>query len=63
MVRNLVANAGDTRDVGSIPVSGRSSGVGNGNQLQCSCLGNSTERRGWWPRVHRVANSRTRLSD
>ena len=33
-VRNLPANAGDTRDAGSIPGSGRSPGVGNGNPLQ-----------------------------
>ena len=38
MVKNLPAKAGDTRDVGSIPGSGRYSGEGNGNPLQCSCL-------------------------
>ena len=32
------ANAGDTRDVGSIPGSGRSPGGGNGNPLQYSGL-------------------------
>ena len=31
VVKNLPANVGDTRDVGSIPGLGRSSGVGNGN--------------------------------
>ena len=40
MVKNPSANAGDSRDGGSIPGSGRSSGVGNGNPLQHSCLGN-----------------------
>ena len=40
MVKNLPANAGDTRDVGSIPGLGRYSGEGNGNPLQSSCLGN-----------------------
>ena len=33
VVNNLPANAGDTKDVGSIPGSGRSSGEGNGNPL------------------------------
>ena len=34
VVKNPPANAGDARDVGSIPGSGRSPGVGNGNSLQ-----------------------------
>ena len=38
VVKNLPANAGDAEDVGSIPGSGRSSGEGNGNPLQYSCL-------------------------
>ena len=38
VVRNLPANAGDTRDVGSVPESGRSHGEGHGNPLQYSCL-------------------------
>ena len=41
VVKNLPANAGD---VGLIPGSGRSSGVGNGNPLQYSCLGNHMDR-------------------
>ena len=40
VVKNLPANAGDTRNTGSIPGSGRSSGIGNGNPLQYSCLEN-----------------------
>ena len=36
MVKNLPANAGDSRDMGSISRSGRSTGVGNGNPLQYS---------------------------
>ena len=40
MVRNLPANAGDGGDAGSNPGSERSSGEGNGNQLQYSCLEN-----------------------
>ena len=38
MVKNLPAIAGDVRDIGSIPGSGRSPGEGHGNQLQYSCL-------------------------
>ena len=40
VVKNLSANAGDIRDVGSIPGSGRSPGGGNGNPLHYSCLEN-----------------------
>ena len=43
-VKNLPANAGDTRDMGSIPGSGRSPGGGNGNLLQYSCLKNPMDR-------------------
>ena len=39
MVKNLLASAGDVRDMGLIPGLGRYSGVGNGNTLQYSCLG------------------------
>ena len=38
--KNLPANAGNIRDMGSIPESGRSPGEGNGNPLQYSCLEN-----------------------
>ena len=38
VVKNLPANAGDIRDAGSIPASGRSPGEGNGSPLQHSCL-------------------------
>ena len=41
LVKNLLANAGDT---GSIPGSGRSPGEGNGSTLQYSCLGNLMDR-------------------
>ena len=44
MVKNPPANAGDTRDVGLIPVSGRSPGVGTEKPLQYSCLGNPMDR-------------------
>ena len=42
VVKNLPGNAGDVRDVGSIPGFGRSPGEGNGNSLQYSCLENQT---------------------
>ena len=54
-------SAGDIRDVGSIPGSGRSPGVGNGNPLQNSCLGNPMQRGAWGATVHGVAKSQTRL--
>ena len=43
VIKNLRANLGNTRDLGSIPGLGRSSGAGNGNSLQCSCLKKSME--------------------
>ena len=53
MVENR-ANAGHTRDTDSIPRSGRSPGVGNGNPLQYSCLEHSMDRGAWQPTVHAV---------
>ena len=47
MVKNLPADAGDARDVDLTPGSGRSLGVGNGNPLQYSCLGNFMDREAW----------------
>ena len=38
VVKNLPANKGDVRDVGSIPRLGRSPGGGHGSPLQYSCL-------------------------
>ena len=52
MVKNLSANAGDARDGDSTPGLGRSLGVGNGNPIQYSCLGNSMDRGAWWATVH-----------
>ena len=48
VVKNLPANAGDIRDTGSIPGSGRSPGIGNGNPQQYSSLENSMDRETWW---------------
>ena len=39
VLKTLPANAGDIRDVGSVPWSGRSPAGGHGNPLQHSCLG------------------------
>ena len=44
LVKNLPANAGDTRDVSSIPGSGRSPGGGHNYPLQYSYLENSINR-------------------
>ena len=63
VVKNLPANAEDTRDVGSIPGSGRSPGDGHGNPLQYSCLENPMDRGAWQVTVHGVTKSWTRLSD
>ena len=62
-VKNPPANAGDTRDVGLIPGSGRSPREGNGNSLQYSFLGNSMDRGAWWATVHGVTKSQTQLSN
>ena len=59
MVKNPPAKAGDSGDMGSIPGSGRSSGGGHGNPLQCSCLENPVDRGVWWATIHRVAKSWT----
>ena len=57
------ASACNVGDLGSIPGLGRSPGEGNGNPLQYSCLVNPMGGGAWWATVHRVAKSRTRLSD
>ena len=44
VVKNSPANAGDIRDAGSIPESGRCPGEGHGNELQYSCLENPMDR-------------------
>ena len=55
-------SAGDVRDEGLIPGSGRFPEEGNGKPLQYSCLGNPMDGGTWWAAVHGVAKSRTRLS-
>ena len=61
-VKNLAANARDTRDLGSVPGSGRSPGKGNGNPLQYSCLENAMDRGAWWATVMGPQRVRYRLS-
>ena len=48
MIKNSPTNAGDVRDLGSIPGSGRSPGGGHGNPLQYSHLKNPMDRGAWW---------------
>ena len=55
------ASAGDLRDLGSIPGSGRSSAGGHGNPLQYFGLENPMDRGAWWATAHRVAKSQTHL--
>ena len=59
LVKNPPDNAGDARDVGSIPGPGRSPGVGNGNPPQYSCLGNPMDRKAWQATIHGVAKRQT----
>ena len=61
VVNNLPANAGDIREAGSIPGSGRFPGRGNRNPLQYSSLENSVNSEAWWATVHRITKSWTRL--
>ena len=61
VVKNQPANAGDIKDVGLIPGSGRSPGGGHGNSLQYSCLENPMDRGAWRATVNWVAKSRTQL--
>ena len=59
VVKNLPVNAGDVRDAGSIPGSGRSPKGGHSNPLQYSCLENPMDRGGWWATVRGVSKSWT----
>ena len=61
VVKNPPANAGDIRDGGSIPGSGRSPGGEHGNPLQYSCLESLMDRGAWRALVNRVTKSQTRL--
>ena len=54
VAKNPPINAGDARDLGSIPGSERSPGETNGDPFQYSCLGNPMDREAWQATVHRV---------
>ena len=65
MKKNLPANAGDVRDAGSIPRSGRYPGGGNSNPLQHPCLETTMDTGAWQamvPRVARVGHDRSNLA-
>ena len=62
MVKNPDANAGDMRDTGSIPGSGRSPGGGHGNPLVYFSLENPMDRGAWQAMIHRVTKSQTQLN-
>ena len=53
----------NAEDLGLIPGSGRSHGVGNGNPLHYSCLENPMDRGAWWATVYGIEKGQTRLSD
>ena len=59
VVKNLPANAGDIRDLGLTPGSGRSPRGGHGNLLEYSCLENLMDRGAWWVTIHKVAKGLT----
>ena len=62
VVKSLPANAGDLRDMGLIPVSGRSPGGGHGIPLQYSCLENPMDREAWLAMVHSFEESNTEVT-
>ena len=55
-------SAWNVGDPGSVPGLERSTGEGNDNPLQCSCLGNPMDRVAWWAKVRHVTNSQTQLN-
>ena len=59
MVKNPPTDAGDLRDMGSIPGSERSPGEGSGYPLQNPCLENPMDKGAWWATVHGLAKSQT----
>ena len=61
-IKNPPANAGITRATDSISASGRSSGGGHGNPLQCSCLENPMDGGDWWATVCGITKNQTQLT-
>ena len=59
VVKNPPVSAGDVRDMGLTPGSGRSPGGRNGNPVQYSGLENPMDRGAWWALVHGVPKSQT----
>ena len=59
MVKNTTCNAGDVRDVGLTPGSGRSAGEGHDKPLQYTYLENPMDRRAWQATIHGVSKSQT----
>ena len=57
MIKYLPANAGDKRNAGLTPGSGRCPGGGHGNPLQYSCLENPMDKGAWQATVHEVTES------
>ena len=55
VAKNSAANAGDLRNTGFVPGSGRPPGGRHGNPLQYSCLENPMDRAAWRAAVHRIA--------
>ena len=62
VVKNLPANAGDVKDMGSIPELGRSPGGGNGSPLQYSCLKSPRDRGACQATVYGVTKGQTQLT-
>ena len=65
VMKNLPANVGDageTRNTGSVPRLGKPTGIGNGNQLQYSCLENAVDEGTRQAAVHEVAKSQAQLN-
>ena len=56
-VKSPPASAGDARDLGLTPGSGRFPGGEHGNQLQYSCLENPMDRGAWWATFHGITKS------
>ena len=63
VVKSPPDNAGDIRNLGSIPGSGRPPGGGNGNTLQYSCLENPVDGGAWQGTIHRLTKSRSDTTD
>ena len=60
---NSKESAFNAEDTDSIARMGRSSGRGNGNPLQYTCLGNFMDRGAWWATVHGMQKSQKQLSN